>query len=231
MDAKEAITRLKDYLYPTEPKELESYDFVYYMNLFDRKACSDPPGGCTNDGFDNENGEYLWRKGDHISFRFEIKRQLGKGSFGIVFLCHDHKDKIDVALKVVRNKQKLKKQGTVEVGLLKYMKDNDPEDWKNIIRMHEYFDFWNHLCIVFEKLSINLYDFLKENGFCGLSENLIWWFAIQLLVSLLYLEDLGIIHCDLKPENILLWKKNKSGIKIIDFGSSCLESQRVYSYI
>ena len=66
MDAKEAIIRLKDYLYPTEHKELEEYDFVYYLNLFDWKACSDPPGGSANDGYDNENGEYLWWKGDHI---------------------------------------------------------------------------------------------------------------------------------------------------------------------
>ena len=147
---------------------------------------------------------------------------MGKGSFGVVLLCFDHKDNVDVALKIVRNKQKLKKQGQVEVGLLQYIKDNDPDDRKNIIRMIDSFTFRNHLCIVFERLSINLYDFLKENGFCGLSANLVRRFAIQLLISLLYLEDLGIIHCDLKPENILLRKKNKSGIKIIDFGSSCL---------
>lgn len=111
MPASEAVERLKDYLYPTEPNELKHYEFVYYLNLFDWKACNDPPKGNFNDGYDNENGEYLWRKGDHVSFRFEIKRQLGKGSFGIVFLCFDHKEKIDVALKIVRNKQKLKKQG------------------------------------------------------------------------------------------------------------------------
>ena len=29
--------------------------------------------------------------------------------------------------------------------------------------MIEHFNFRNHLCIVFERLSINLYDFLKEN--------------------------------------------------------------------
>ncbi len=39
------------------------------------------------------------------------------------------------------------------------------------------------------------------------------------------------IHCDLKPENILLKQANKSGIKIIDFGSSCLWNQRIYTYI
>ena len=39
------------------------------------------------------------------------------------------------------------------------------------------------------------------------------------------------IHCDLKPENILLKSPDKSGIKIIDFGSSCFSNQRIYSYI
>jgi dual specificity tyrosine-phosphorylation-regulated kinase 2/3/4 len=40
-----------------------------------------------------------------------------------------------------------------------------------------------------------------------------------------------IIHCDMKPENILLRKINKSGIKIIDFGSGCLENEKIYTYI
>jgi serine/threonine protein kinase len=40
-----------------------------------------------------------------------------------------------------------------------------------------------------------------------------------------------LIHRDLKPENILLKQANKSGIKIIDFGSSCLWNQRIYTYI
>ena len=40
-----------------------------------------------------------------------------------------------------------------------------------------------------------------------------------------------IIHCDLKPENILLKKKNKTGIRIIDFGSSCFEDKKLYSYL
>ena len=40
-----------------------------------------------------------------------------------------------------------------------------------------------------------------------------------------------IVHCDMKPENILLRKINKSGIKIIDLGSSCFEPERIYTYI
>lgn len=39
------------------------------------------------------------------------------------------------------------------------------------------------------------------------------------------------VHCDLKPENILLKQPNKSGIKVIDYGSSCFIGQRIYTYI
>jgi dual specificity tyrosine-phosphorylation-regulated kinase 2/3/4 len=46
-----------------------------------------------------------------------------------------------------------------------------------------------------------------------------------------YLREFQIIHCDLKPENILLKEANKSGIKIIDFGSSTFLDERVYTYI
>ena len=52
-----------------------------------------------------------------------------------------------------------------------------------------------------------------------------------MLTSLRALRKLRIVHCDLKPENILLRQPNKSGIKIIDFGSSCFEDERVYTYI
>ncbi len=41
----------------------------------------------------------------------------------------------------------------------------------------------------------------------------------------------SIIHCDLKPENILLKQPNRSGIKLIDFGSSCFSDEKIYTYI
>ena len=39
------------------------------------------------------------------------------------------------------------------------------------------------------------------------------------------------MHCDLKPENIMLKQPNKSGIKVIDYGSSCMHNERIYTYI
>lgn len=119
----------------------------------------------------------------------------------------------------------------VEANLLYHLKKNDPEDKKNVIRIKENFKFRNHLCISFELLSINLYEFIKNNNFQGISVNLTRRFAIQILVSLIFMQENSIVHCDLKPENILLRKSNKSGIKMIDFGSGCFEKDRIYTYI
>lgn len=66
--------------------------------------------------------------------------------------------------------------------------------------MTGHFMFRNHLCIAFECLSINLYEFIKINGFQGFSMGLIRRFAMQLLNSLVLLQDHKLIHCDLKPE-------------------------------
>ena len=136
-----------------------------------------------------------------------------------------------VAIKIIKNKKKYYYQAGVELKILQYLKDNDPDDTMNIIHMKDYVIFRKHLCITFELMSINLYEFLKLNDFEGLSLSLVRRFAIQLLYSLKFLKENDVIHCDLKPENILLKDPSKSGIKIIDFGSSCFQDERVYTYI
>jgi dual specificity tyrosine-phosphorylation-regulated kinase 2/3/4 len=143
-----------------------------------------------------------------------VVKKLGKGSFGIVVRVFDHKDKEFVALKVLKNKK---------AKLIEQLNLKDPEDKKNIIKKLDQFVFRKHLVITFELLSVNLYDFIKMNNFQGFSLSLIKRFAIQILISLYFMRENNIVHCDLKPENILLRKINKSGIKIIDFGSGCFE--------
>ncbi|KAL0401213.1 UNVERIFIED_CONTAM: DYRK-family kinase pom1 [Sesamum latifolium] len=52
----------------------------------------------------------------------------------------------------------------------------------------------------------------------------------QCLEAVLYLHDLGIIHCDLKPENILI-KSYRCEIKVIDLGSSCFQTDNLSLYV
>src|SRR5690606_5233286 len=74
-------------------------------------------------------------------------------------------------------------------------------------------------------------ELIKSQDFKGVELTVIKKIAIQLLQSLLFLQKHSIIHCDLKPENILLTHHGKTGIKLIDFGSSCFLDEKLYTYI
>jgi dual specificity tyrosine-phosphorylation-regulated kinase 2/3/4 len=67
------------------------------------------PNGIDNNGFDNDKNEYICQMGNHFAYRYEVVSYIGKGSFGQVLKCYDHKNKETVALKILRNKKRLYK--------------------------------------------------------------------------------------------------------------------------
>jgi hypothetical protein len=74
--------------------------------------------GVANSGFDDDIGNYVIVQGDHLAYRYEILGILGKGSFGQVCKCLDHKTGQIVAVKIIRNKQRFHAQALVEVNIL-----------------------------------------------------------------------------------------------------------------
>ena len=112
MDPRQAVINFSKYLLEYEKTEILDYDTIYFFNINKRKAknmqgCT--PDGVDNNGFDNDKNEYIAEEGQHIAYRFEIMGRLGKGSFGQVFKCYDHKKGETVALKILRNKKRLYK--------------------------------------------------------------------------------------------------------------------------
>lgn len=100
-----------------------------------------------------------------------------------------------------------------------------------MVNFTQSFYFRGHLCISTELLDMNLYEFIKAHSFRGFSLKIIRRFTKQILSSLVLLKQRKVIHCDLKPENILLRHPLHAEIKVIDFGSSCFEHEKVYTYI
>ena len=54
---------------------------------------------------------------------------------------------------MIKNKSKFTKQAFVEIQILTYIKENDPESNSNVIRIKDFFIFRKHVCIVFELMS------------------------------------------------------------------------------
>ncbi|XP_076335197.1 serine/threonine-protein kinase minibrain-like isoform X1 [Tachypleus tridentatus] len=192
-----------------------------------------------NDGFDDENHDYIVKIGEKFTDRYEIDSIIGKGSFGQVVKAYDSEDHCFVAIKIIKNKKPFLNQAFIEVRLLNLMNNYEgkkaycPMGKEKIVKLKNHFLWRNHLCLVFELLSYNLYDLLRNTSFRGVSLNLTRKFAQQMCMALAFLSspDLCVIHCDLKPENILLCNPKRSAIKIVDFGSSCQLGHRIYQYI
>jgi serine/threonine protein kinase len=82
-----------------------------------------------NFGYDDERGDYSIVPGDHLSYRYEIIDVLGKGSFGQVVRCIDHKTGGLVAVKIIRNKKRFHQQALVEVNILQKLREWVSEYW------------------------------------------------------------------------------------------------------
>ncbi|KAI0029413.1 kinase-like domain-containing protein [Vararia minispora EC-137] len=214
-----------------EWKEIMDYPSVYYYGQNSEKKMAHPDRQANNYGYDDDRGDYQIVSHDHLAYRYEVLDTLGKGSFGQVLSCRDHCTGQSVAIKIIRNKKRFHHQALVEIKILDNLRKWDAEEKHHVIKMTEHFYFRNHLCIAMELLSINLYELIKANGFVGFTTALIRRFTSQMLLSLTLMRHHRIVHCDLKPENVLLKHPAKSAIKVIDFGSSCFEHEKIYTYI
>jgi len=151
---------------------------------------------------------------DHVAYRYEVLKVIGKGSFGQVVQAFDHKTGVTVALKMVRNEKRFHRQAQEEIRILEHLRKADADNLANIVHMQDHFTFRNHVCITFELLSMNLYELIKKNKFHGFSIGLVRKFAHAMLKCLLLLYNYRIIHCDMKPENVLLRTPGRSGVKV-----------------
>ncbi|KAG5562631.1 hypothetical protein RHGRI_005380 [Rhododendron griersonianum] len=174
------------------------------------------------------------------------------GTFGRVLECWDRQTREYVAIKVVRSIRKYREAAMIEIDVLQNLAKNEGGG-SRCVQIRNWFDYRNHICIVFEKLGPSLFDFLKRNKYCPFPVDLVREFGRQLLESVAYMHDLSLIHTDLKPENILLVSSEyvklpgckrkatdethfrclpkSSAIKLIDFGSTAFDNQNHSSIV
>lgn len=107
-----------------ERGEIVDYKDIFFCGTRDaKKHVGDLSEAANNFGYDDDRGDYNIVTGDHLAYRYEIVDILGKGSFGQVVRCVDHKTGGLVAIKIIRNKKRFHQQALVEVDILQKLRD------------------------------------------------------------------------------------------------------------
>uniref|UniRef100_A0A8C1I925 Mitogen-activated protein kinase 15 n=1 Tax=Cyprinus carpio TaxID=7962 RepID=A0A8C1I925_CYPCA len=151
---------------------------------------------------------------EHITLKYEIKRRLGKGAYGIVWKAVDRKTGETVAVKKIfdafRNRTDAQRTFR-EIMFLQEFGDH-PNIIKllNVIRAQNDKDIY----LVFEFMDTDLHAVIKKGSL--LKDIHKRYVMYQLLKATKYLHSGNVIHRDQKPSNILL--DSDCFVKLCDFG-------------
>lgn len=149
--------------------------------------------------------------------KYEIKKMVGKGGMGAVFLAYDKVLKRDVVIKAL-------------------LSSDDPDEVEAAVREREFLAAIKHPNIV------SIYDFVSKGneGYIVMeyvpgqtlfqlmeshSEPFHPAEAIKYILGILpafsYLAKLGLVYCDFKPQNVMLeqLKDGTTALKLIDLGT------------
>ncbi|KAI3692313.1 hypothetical protein L6452_32127 [Arctium lappa] len=142
--------------------------------------------------------------------RYKIIKEVGTGSFGVVWRGLNKQNGEVVAIK----KMKRKYYSWEECINLREVKSLRKMNHPNIVKLKEVIRENDILYFVFEYMECSLYQLMKDRLKLFLETEIRNW-CFQVFQGLAYMHQRGYFHRDLKPENFLV---SKDVIKIADFG-------------
>ncbi|KAJ2940802.1 hypothetical protein O0L34_g10051 [Tuta absoluta] len=151
---------------------------------------------------------------EHILKRFDIKKRLGKGAYGIVWKAVDRKTKDTVAIKKIfdafRNQTDAQRTFR-EITFLQAFR-NHP----NIVKLHSIHRASNNrdIYLGFEYMETDLHCVIKRGNI--LKDVHKRYIMYQILKATKYIHSGNVIHRDQKPSNVLI--DSACTVKLADFG-------------
>ncbi|CAN0903485.1 Calcium-dependent protein kinase 30 [Linum grandiflorum] len=164
---------------------------------------------------DHHVGPHRPRIGD----KYILGRELGRGEFGITYLCTDRETKESLACKSI-SKRKLRTAVDVEDVRREVAIMSSLPEHSNIVKLRATYEDLENVHLVMELCEGGeLFDRIVARG--HYSERAAATVARTIAEVVRMCHDNGVIHRDLKPENFLFAnKKENSPLKAIDFGLS-----------
>lgn len=180
--------------------------------------------------------------------KYQIKKVLGQGGFGITYLAYDQTLQQNVAIKeyfpvkIVRRLGNTLREGQGEYELsataMVYPQNSQEEKYLNGMK-----NFLEEAQVLFGKFDVEglaaVKDYFEENGTAyivmeylsgptlqeyekehkgKISEKQAEILLEPVINALAYIHSIGIVHCDISPDNLIF---NKEGqLKLIDFGAA-----------
>lgn len=180
--------------------------------------------------------------------KYQIKKVLGQGGFGITYLAYDQTLQQNVAIKkyfpvkIVRRLGNTLREGQGEYELsataMVYPQNGQEEKYLNGMK-----NFLEEAQVLFGKFDVEglaaVKDYFEENGTAyivmeylsgptlqeyekehkgKISEKQAEILLEPVINALVYIHSIGIVHCDISPNNLIF---NKEGqLKLIDFGAA-----------
>jgi serine/threonine protein kinase len=149
--------------------------------------------------------------------RYQIQRELGSGTMGMVYLAHDPHIDRPVALKVLRSDRVVSEE--FEQRFLKEARAIGRLSHPNIVVVYDVGRDHGTIYIAMEYLEGNPFNEIIEAGRPEYAQ----WAEVgaQLAETLAYAHQKGIIHRDVKPSNIIMTHDER--VKLTDFGIARIE--------
>jgi serine/threonine protein kinase len=172
-----------------------------------------------------------------LRHNYHLGVQLGKGSYGTVFVCTELTTNQAFAVKVLTLSQNLMEDSTARKRILQEIEVMRRLNHPFVVQLHRVITEEPYLFLIMELVfGIDLYDLIfskKERGQGGLEEDMARNIFMQLCIALNYMHtELKIIHRDVKPENILICNQHQDTVvKLVDFGLSKIESSTAHSFV
>ncbi|BAT96371.1 calcium-dependent protein kinase 32-like isoform X1 [Vigna umbellata] len=159
--------------------------------------------------------------GRDIGLRYELGRELGRGEFGVTYLCRDKETKEEWACKSI-SKKKLRTAIDIEdvrreVEIMRHLPKHP-----NIVSLKDTFEDDSAVHLVMELCEGGeLFDRIVARG--HYTERAAATVVKTIVEVVQMCHKHGVMHRDLKPENFLFGNKKESApLKAIDFGLSVI---------